>query len=75
MPKLPRISGREMVRFLKREGFTVTRARGSHHFMDRGDMRTCVPIHGNHDLKTGTLRSILRDIDMSVDNFVIKLDS
>jgi predicted RNA binding protein YcfA (HicA-like mRNA interferase family) len=58
-----------MVRFLKKQGFMVARVRGSHHFLQRGDQRTSVPVHGNRNLKIGTLRSILRDIDMSPADF------
>ena len=64
-----------MVRFLERQGFIVTRVRGSHHFLDRGDQRTSVPVHGNRTLKTGTLRSILRDIEMSPTEFEELLNS
>jgi predicted RNA binding protein YcfA (HicA-like mRNA interferase family) len=66
---LPRLSGKEMVRFLEKQGFTVVRVRGSHHFLERGDERTSVPVHGNRTLKIGTLRSILRDIHMSPAEF------
>ena len=69
MAKLPRPTGKEMVRFLEKQGFTVRRVRGSHHFLERGDQRTSVPVHGNRSLKTGTLRSILRDINMSPTEF------
>jgi predicted RNA binding protein YcfA (HicA-like mRNA interferase family) len=58
-----------MVRFLQREGFTLLRVRGSHHFLQRDELRTCVPVHGNRPLKIGTLRSILRDIQMSPSEF------
>lgn len=64
MPKLPRPTGKEMVRFLERQGFRVIRIRGAHHFMERGEERTSVPVHRNESLRTGTLRSILRDINM-----------
>jgi predicted RNA binding protein YcfA (HicA-like mRNA interferase family) len=67
--KLPRPSGKDVVRFLERQGFIVLRVRGSHHFLDRGDQRTSVPVHGNSPLKIGTLRGILRDIDMSPSDF------
>jgi predicted RNA binding protein YcfA (HicA-like mRNA interferase family) len=67
--KLPRPTGEEMVRFLQREGFVLVRVRGSHHFLQRGDQRTSVPVHGAHPLKIGTLRSILRDIDLSPAEF------
>lgn len=69
MPNLPRPSGKEMVRFLGQQGFTLMRVRGSHHFMARGDQRTTVPVHGNQTLKIGTLRGILRDIEMSPEQF------
>lgn len=58
MPKLPRATGREMVRFLEHQGLRVIRIVGSHHFLDGGGKRTSVPVHGNRSLKTGTLRSV-----------------
>jgi predicted RNA binding protein YcfA (HicA-like mRNA interferase family) len=57
------------VRFLERQGFSVARVRGSHHFMERGNQRTTVPVHGSDVLRIGTLRAILRDIDMSPAQF------
>lgn len=69
MGKLPRITGKEMVRFLERRGFKLVRVRGSHHFFDRGGEHTTVPVHGNEPLRVGTLRSILRDIDLSPTEF------
>ena len=69
MTKLPRPSGKEMISFLVKEGFTVKRITGSHHFLEREHEHTCVPVHGNDSLKIGTLRSILRDIDMSPAEF------
>jgi predicted RNA binding protein YcfA (HicA-like mRNA interferase family) len=67
--KLPRISGKEMVRFLSKQGFAVLRVRGSHHFLESNEKRTSVPVHGNNPLKIGTLRSILRDMEMSQAEF------
>ena len=69
MARLPRPSGRQMVSFLESQGFTVVRVRGSHHVMARETQRTSIPVHGNSALKIGTLRGILRDIDMSPDDF------
>jgi predicted RNA binding protein YcfA (HicA-like mRNA interferase family) len=54
-----------MLAFLKRQGFSVVHIRGSHHVVQRGGQYTTVPIHGNRTLKIGTLRKILRDIDMT----------
>lgn len=73
MAKLPRPSGKDFVRFLEREGFQLVRIRGSHHYLIRGDQRTSVPVHANRSLKVGTLRSILRAIDMTPEEFAERL--
>ena len=73
MAKLPRVSGRELLRFLEREGFSVLRVRGSHHFLNRGYTDTVVPVHGNRPIKTGTLRKILREIDITPAEFADRL--
>lgn len=64
-----------MIRFLERQGFVLVRVRGSHHFLDRDGIHTTVPVHGNASLKIGTLRSILRDIDLSPAEFEQMLGS
>jgi len=62
-----------MVRFLEREGFQLVRIRGSHHYLSRGPLRTSVPVHANRPLKIGTLRSVLRAVEMSPEEFVERL--
>jgi predicted RNA binding protein YcfA (HicA-like mRNA interferase family) len=59
-----------MIRFLESQGFTVVRIRGSHHVLARGSARTTVPVHGSQTLRIGTLRGILRDIEMSPAKFI-----
>jgi predicted RNA binding protein YcfA (HicA-like mRNA interferase family) len=73
--KLPRVTGQEMVGFLQREGFKLLRVRGSHHYLAKGELRTSVPVHGNRPLKIGTLRGILRDVQMSPTEFADRLNS
>ena len=58
-----------MVDFLRQQGFSVIRTRGRHHVLQRGDAYTSVPVHANRSLKIGTLRKILRDIDLSPPEF------
>jgi predicted RNA binding protein YcfA (HicA-like mRNA interferase family) len=58
-----------MLRFLQKQGFVLVWVRGSHHFMQRGELRTTVPVHGYQTMKIGTLRSILRDVDLSPTEF------
>ena len=67
--KLPRdISGAEAVRALQRPGFSSTRQTGSHIRLARGKSRVTVPMHRN--LVAGTLQSILRQADVSAEDFV-----
>jgi predicted RNA binding protein YcfA (HicA-like mRNA interferase family) len=72
MSGLPVIGGREVVRALTKAGFVVDRIAGSHHVMVfPGDpTRTVtVPVHAGRDLKPGTLRSIIRQTRLTVEEF------
>lgn len=67
MPPVPSVRGDKVVRALERAGFEVARIHGSHHVMRHPDGRgTTIPVHGR-DLAKGTLRGILADIGMTVD--------
>jgi len=73
VPKLPRITGADLVRVLQKAGFTVARQRGSHVQLRReepdGSVTTFpVPVHAGKDLKKGTLKGILRKAGMDVDD-------
>ena len=76
MPPLPVVSGRRVVQALTRAGFAVSRVSGSHHlltFLGNPARTVIVPVHGNRDLKPGTLRSIVRQSGLSVDAFTALL--
>jgi len=70
-PKLPRVGCRQLVRALKRAGFEEQRQRGSHLHLRRASdgKRVTVPVHQGRTVPVGTLRAILRDADISVDEF------
>ena len=59
-----------MLSFLTKQGFSVVRIRGSHHALEKDEWRTIVPLHGNELLKIGTLRGILKDVNISPDEFI-----
>jgi predicted RNA binding protein YcfA (HicA-like mRNA interferase family) len=69
---LPKISGKAVVQVLQREGYVLLRIRGSHHYLRKPGATTLavVPVHGNRDLPSGTLRAIIRQAGMTVDEFV-----
>ncbi|MFN2545397.1 MAG: type II toxin-antitoxin system HicA family toxin [Actinomycetota bacterium] len=58
------------MRALERAGFDETHVRGSHHYLRRPDGTglVVVPVHGDRDLPTGTLRSILRQADLNTED-------
>jgi len=68
--KLPHISGRECIRALERAGFYERRIKGDHVFMQRDNpyAAAVVPLH--KEVKPGTLRSIIRQAGLTVDEFV-----
>ena len=71
MTRLPRLKGKELVRLLERRGFQLVRTRGSHLFLRHADGRvTTVPVHAGETIGPGLLRSILRDVELSVDDLV-----
>lgn len=68
MPELPRISGDEAIRTLKRLGFHELRQKGSHVVLRRGEKGCVIPRH--RELALGTLRGVLRQAGVSVEEFV-----
>jgi predicted RNA binding protein YcfA (HicA-like mRNA interferase family) len=58
-----RLSGKEIVKALAKDGWDIERISGSHHVMRRPDGRhVSVPVHGNRPLATGTLSAICREV-------------
>ncbi|HEX4303804.1 MAG TPA: type II toxin-antitoxin system HicA family toxin [Rhizomicrobium sp.] len=74
--QLPVVSGKRVVQALQKAGFALVRVSGSHHLLampGNPARAVVVPVHGNHDLKSGTLRSIVRQSGLTVDAFVALL--
>ncbi|NQU29741.1 MAG: type II toxin-antitoxin system HicA family toxin [Anaerolineae bacterium] len=75
MAKLPRISGKKLIKALKKDGFEVLRIKGSHHFLAHPDgRRTVIPVHRNEIIGPGLLSKILRDCEMEPSKFSKLLD-
>lgn len=70
-PRSPRLTGREVIKILRKQGFEVTRVRGSHHILRHADGRaTTVPVHRGEVIGPGLLSKILRDTDLTPDDFL-----
>lgn len=69
MPKLPHISGKDLIRILtKYFGFRVLRQKGSHITLTDDKVFITIPLHPELDI--GTLNAILKDSGISRDNFL-----
>jgi predicted RNA binding protein YcfA (HicA-like mRNA interferase family) len=71
MPKLPHVSGAQVVKALQKLGFEKARQSGSHVVMKRGGSGCVVPMHT--ELKIGTLAGLLRQAQVSADEFMASL--
>ena len=71
MPKLPVLSGKEVCRVLEAHGFVRVRQRGSHIAMQRSDDggTTTIPVPDHTELRTGTLRAIIRQSGLDTQAF------
>jgi predicted RNA binding protein YcfA (HicA-like mRNA interferase family) len=70
MSKLPGISGAECVKALTKKGFYFKRQEGSHIILRRDDPFSQVVVPNHKELDKGTLRSIIRMANLSVDEFI-----
>ena len=70
MPKLSPINGLKLIKILVKEGFIEVRQKGSHVRLEHPDGRkTSVPIHSGESVGIGLLRKILRDANLSPEQF------
>ena len=70
MPKAPRVTARKLIAALLRQGFFRDRQRGSHVMLRHADgRRSVIPLHAR-DLPMGTLRGILHDLDVTVEDML-----
>ncbi len=81
MPKLPRVPAVKVIRALQRMGFVQVRQKGSHVILKKTlpvdeendqeviEVGCVVPLH-HKDLAVGTLKSILNQAGISVEEFL-----
>ncbi len=70
MSKLPQISGKEYIKTLEKAGFYIKRQKGSHIILCRDEPFAEVVVPNHKNLDKGTLRAIIRQADLDVDEFV-----
>ena len=67
MSKLPSISGKNCVKALQKVGFYLKRRESSHVILRRDNPFAQVVVPDHSELAKGTLRAILREVDLSVE--------
>jgi predicted RNA binding protein YcfA (HicA-like mRNA interferase family) len=71
-PRLPQVTAKELVRFLKKNGFEKDRQKGSHLTLRHPEKKTTVtiPVHTGCDLGRGLAIRILTDAGFSVEDYI-----
>ena len=66
---IPVLKPKLVIRTLERNGFYVHHVSGSHYILKKDGLRVTVPYH-NKDLKPGTLKSIIEQAGLTVEEFL-----
>jgi predicted RNA binding protein YcfA (HicA-like mRNA interferase family) len=74
--KLAGLNGQQIIKALQRDGFELVRVSGSHYMLRKPGKSLCkvsVPVHGSQDLPPGTVRSIIKQAGLTVEEFTALL--
>ena len=72
MSRLGSYRGEEVVKAFQRAGWRIARVRSSHVILEKeGHMATLsVPVHKGKNVKRGTLRDLIKDPELSIEEFI-----
>ncbi|HEY4518040.1 MAG TPA: type II toxin-antitoxin system HicA family toxin [Candidatus Paceibacterota bacterium] len=66
MPRLPRVTAKQIIRILEQLGFTHSRQSGSHRiYKNTSGKRATVPVHDNKILHPKIVKTIMTDAELS----------
>lgn len=70
LPKLITISGKKMCKLAESLGFQKIHQRGSHvRYVHPDGRKTIIPVHGNEEIGIGLLSDILKQIELTKDEY------
>lgn len=74
MTRMPQVTARDLVRFLKQNGFVDDRQTGSHLTLwnEEKKIAVTVPVHTGADIGRGLAVRVLKDAGFTVDDFVTR---
>ncbi|MDO8663859.1 MAG: type II toxin-antitoxin system HicA family toxin [Candidatus Wildermuthbacteria bacterium] len=72
MSNLPIVKDKQLIRLLKKLGFFEHHQRGTSHLImaHQDGRRTTISIHPGKDIPRGTLKGILKDLEISTEEFL-----
>lgn len=70
MPKLPRLTSKQLIKILEAIGFIVDRQRGSHLVLRDKQGRVAVVANHPGTMPIGTLKATLRDIGITPEDII-----
>lgn len=71
--RLPALNAKQVLKALRRAGFSVARTSGSHQYLihqDQPHRRVVLPYHGRKDMPRGTLRAVIEQAGLTVEQFI-----
>jgi predicted RNA binding protein YcfA (HicA-like mRNA interferase family) len=74
MPKLPILSANDVIKLLRKFGFTVYRRSGSHIHLWHEEQKLLVTVPNHHELAKGTLISIMKQAKIEREEFLAALN-
>ena len=73
MAQIPALSGKEVLKIFERFGWEFSRQSGSHMVMTKDSEIASLSIPKHREVANGTLRSLIRAANLTVDEFVGKV--
>jgi len=66
------LSGRELCKIVQRHAWVLKRIKGSHHIFEKDGLETTlsIPVHGNKDLRIGTLKALMKQANLTEDDLL-----
>jgi predicted RNA binding protein YcfA (HicA-like mRNA interferase family) len=66
------VSGKSLCKIVEQRRWILKRVNGSHHIYQSADNVEIIsiPVHGNRDLKVGTLRSLMKVIGLTESDLI-----
>jgi len=64
-------SPKKFIKILEAHGWSLSRIKGSHHIMENQDLKKTivVPVHGNKDIPKGLFYSLIKQAELTVEDF------